>query len=100
MSHLHKWVKISEEDGFKVRIDRLYPLRCFFTISSKCLANGDYSKCEMMLPLGKKYKGKDLFFVPDERPIYDEQECKFFLWLSTWHGYRHQSSWLLHDGEK
>ena len=89
-------------------LDRLYPLRCFFTGQSRCLANGDYSKCEMMLPLGRKYsleevglkQGKDLFYVLGDRPIYDEQECKYFLWLSTWQGYRHQASWMLHDGEK
>lgn len=55
--------------------NRLYPRRCFFVGHSKCLVKGDYYKCKMMVSIGK-----DLFIVPDDRPIYDEQECKFFVW--------------------
>lgn len=75
--------------------DRLYKKRCFFVGRSKCLANGNYTLCEMMRP-----NGKGLFYVPDDRPIYDEQECRFFLRDIIWRGYRHQASWLFHDGEK
>jgi len=54
---------------------RFYPRRCFFIGHSKCLVKGDYYKCKMMVPVKK-----DLFIVPDDRPIYDEQECEYFRW--------------------
>lgn len=54
-----------------------YKRRCFFVPHSKCAVKGDYRKCPMMQYTGE---GLGLFHVPDDRPIYDEQECEHFSW--------------------
>jgi len=53
----------------------LYERRCFFIGRSKCMVKGDYHKCKMMIEIFP-----DLFIVPGNRPIYDEQECEHFRW--------------------
>jgi hypothetical protein len=55
--------------------NHMYPRRCFLIGHSKCLVKGDYHKCKMMREIQA-----DLFIVPDDRPIYDEQECEHFRW--------------------
>jgi hypothetical protein len=58
---------------------KFYKRRCYFIGHSKCLVNGNYFQCKMMTHKGK-INEIDMFYVSDDRPIYDEQECKFFKW--------------------
>ncbi len=55
--------------------NRFYKKRCFFTKHSRCFVKGNYRECKMMMEILP-----DMFIVPDNRPIYDAQECKHFLW--------------------